>query len=146
MQPSLHSLPALNQISLALEHRGFEVTIQGEHLSIRSPWLPGPVLELGYRDQVPSALNQCLELQLPLDVRLSEQRRQEWIPLLLRLNGCSGGLRLCLDQQRPLLRWSQLHPRQMPDLRIVVGQLTAAFTLWARCRMLLSPYTESENP
>lgn len=140
MQDSLRALPALQQINLALKHRGFTVLSPDTHKDTLKVALPGCLLELHYLDEAESGNNQLLELLMPLNLLPDDQQLQTLAPVLAIFNSALGGMSLVSGPDGLLLRSSVLHPRQIPDLKYLVELVHRFIWAWTYSYSKLSPY------
>jgi hypothetical protein len=137
---TLRQLPALEQIRLALEYRGYRVKTQAKALLID---LPLSQLRLSYLD-CDGSQNQLLEVLLPLELVPDDQQFRELAPTLAVLDRAFGGLSVVSGAEGLSLRSCVLHPRQLPDLRYVLSLVHGLIQAWSCSYSLISPYLKGQ--
>lgn len=141
----LRELPALRQIQLAFDHKGYTVDGPDNCLLVSPPGLPQMQIRIRYLDPGLCSQNQLLELLIPLGVRPEPGQMRELAPVMAACSG-SRGMALVFGPEGLSLRKCLLHPRQMPDLRALLQIPTAIYGLWHLTRSLLALYLAGRLP
>ncbi len=146
MQEAFRTLPALEQIKLALQHRGYHVdyqTISEDSLIVS---LSGCQLRLCEIKASSNLNSQMFEMLLPLDLIPDDQQLVTLAPALAILNSSFGSLNLVNSPEGLCLLSKTLHPRQMPDLKYLLELVQNFIRAWTYSCSLLSPYLLDRVP
>lgn len=146
MQKAFRALPALEQIKLALQHRGYAVRAHKTTPDGLLILLSGYELSLIEIQAASSPNCQLFEPLLPLKLIPDDQQLQTLAPALAILNASFGPLNLVNSVEGLCLRSQTLHPRQTPDLKYLLELVKNFIKAWTYSYSLLSPYILGQAP
>lgn len=150
-QAEFRRLPAMSQIRLALQHRGYRISGSAEGplqvALLGQQGVSDCKVRLRYLESLPAgSQSQLLEMLLPLNLHPDQAQLDELAPLLAQLNGSLYGLALVANAEGLCLRACTLHPRQLPDLRSLLRLFRGFVQAWSMCYSLLAPYIGRRVP